>query len=587
MAKVKANNKYKASLEKKREVFVLSQVVFNGSKPDGILEKRRPLESKDNWTLEYRLDNYYPVQVSLFRRAINDYLQVLNKADIQILTNSKAMIKYLEDKKFFVNNRYYGVKDWLFNYISVERQKDPNSVLVPVVNWNFEKRFDNGYSNVKDEQNRDIPNGVPFFDISNKSPEVDILYLDYDDVIESTEDYLKVEVGEWVYAIDTDGKDLKKDFYIEADKVNYYITIPERKQNEDTIVYVRYPYYAHNLGQTPYISIGGASMKERIGDEYVEYNVSDYYGAISFACYMIATMSDKQVIEARNNFPIKYKFQAKCTAHGCENGYCGIGESRTKCSTCDGTGYQKDTNPFGDFVYEMSGSFLDDSSKQMAQPINYVVPPIDALKYISENFKEYHNYVANELCVTMEQNMTNQAAEAKRYDLMNKITLVTFIVDDILRVSETILSFVESLLEGKDSSLIIKKPQTWDVKNNEDILFQISQAKSSGSPAFVIKSLVRELLMSDLKENKDAKFIVDFIMKKDKLVTFGTSDLKDARIIYGADITQREQIIHDNGLDIVLELLAKDIPLDKIDAEFEAEVSTYLIPEKDLTPNVI
>ena len=582
MAKKGKNKEIEASLEKKREVFNLSQVVFNGTTPKDILEKRRPLESKDNWTLDYRLENYYPIQVSLFRRAMNDYLQVLNKADIQIITNSKAMETWLKDEQYFVNNRYLSVRDWLFNYISQERQKDPNAVLVPIVNFDFEKRFDNGFSNTKDE----TKNGIPFFDTSNKSPNVDILYINYYDVIESTENNLKVRAGKWVYEI-IDGKDQSADYYIEADKKYYYLTIPERKTNEQSFVYVKYPYYTHDLGQTPYVSIGGATMTDFDSDNNkFEYNVSDYYGAISFACYMVATMSDKQVIEARNNFPIKYRFQAKCTAHGCENGYCGIGESRTKCTVCDGTGYQKDTNPFGDFVYEMSGSFLDDSTRTIAQPINYVVPPIDALRYITENFKEYLTYVANELCITLEQNMTNQAAEAKRYDLMNKITLVTFIVDDVLRVSETILSFVESLLEGGKSTLIIRKPQTWEVKNHDDLLFEIAQAKTNGSPAFVIKQLVRELLLSDLKEHKDAKAIVDFIMKKDKLVTFGTSDLKDARIIYGADITQREQVIHDNGIDIILGLLAKDVKIENLDAEFEKEVATYITELPNLTPNV-
>ena len=334
----------------------MSQVVFNGTTPKDILEKRRPLESKDNWTLDYRLENYYPIQISLFRRAMNDYLQVLNKADIQIITNSKAMETWLKDEQYFVNNRYLSVQDWLFNYISQERQKDPNAVLVPIVNFDFEKRFDNGFSNTKDENK----NGIPFFDTSNKSPNVDILYINYYDVIESTENNLKVRAGKWVYEI-IDGKDQSADYYIEADKKYYYLTIPERKTNEQSVVYVKYPYYTHDLGQTPYVSIGGATMTDFDSDNNkFEYNVSDYYGAISFACYMVATMSDKQVIEARNNFPIKYRFQAKCTAHGCENGYCGIGESRTKCTVCDGTGYQKDTNPFGDFVYEMSGSFLDD-----------------------------------------------------------------------------------------------------------------------------------------------------------------------------------------------------------------------------------
>ena len=131
----------------------------------------------------------------------------------------------------------------------------------------------------------------------------------------------------------------------------------------------------------------------------------------------------------------------------------------------------------------------------------------------------------------------------------------------------------------------IKTPQTWDVKNREDILYEISQAKTNGSPNFVVKNLVKELLLSDLKDNPNAKFIVDFLMKKDKLITFGSSDLKDARIIYGADITQREQIIHDNGLQILLDLFSQDIKPEKIDELFEAEIAKY-VTNVDLTPTV-
>ena len=573
----------KASLKKKGEVFELNQVVFNGSKPADILEKRRPLESKENWTLPYRLDNFYPVHVSLFRRAMNDYLQVLNKADIQIITDSSDMKKWLDETKKFVNNRYYGIKSWLFNYISTERQVDPNGILIPTINFDFPKRFDNGHNNAKES----LKNGIPYFDKSNKTPIVDIIYLNYDKVHICTEDRIKVEVGQWVYKVEKDkdkDKDISKPFYIEADKTTFYLTIPQLKSTESDVKYYTYPYYSHDLGQTPYVSIGGTSMTEYDDDSIIEYNVSDYYGAIAYACYMIASMSDKQVVEARNNFPIKYRFQAKCTA-GCNNGFDNSTGTPIKCGVCDGTGWSKDTNPFNDYVFD-TGSFLDDSGKTLAQPVNYVVPPVESLKYISENFKEYNTFVANELCVTMEQNMTNQAADAKRYDLMNKVTLVTYIVDDVLRVSETILSFVERLLTAKDSTLIIKKPISWDIKNKSDLLYEISEAKKSGSPLFVIKELVRQLLMLELKDNKDAKFIVDFLMKKDKLITYGISDLKDARINYGDLITERETVIHDNGLQIILELLAKDVSIEKLESEFETEVNTYLSPVTNLTPKV-
>ena len=56
--KKEQKNHQNTSLLKKGEVFALSQVVFNGAKPKEILEKRRPLESAENWTLDYRLDNY-------------------------------------------------------------------------------------------------------------------------------------------------------------------------------------------------------------------------------------------------------------------------------------------------------------------------------------------------------------------------------------------------------------------------------------------------------------------------------------------------------------------------------------------------
>jgi hypothetical protein len=576
--KKEQKNNTTTSLLKKGEVFALSQVVFNGAKPKDILEKRRPLESAENWTLDYRLDNYYPVQVSLFRRAMNDYLEVLQKADIQILTDSKAMQDYLATQKKFVNGQYYGIREWLFSVKAKDRQEDPNELLVPIVNFDFPKRFDNGFTNSKE-----VVNGIPYFETSNKSPIVDVLTISFNNVIEATENYLKVNVGTWVYKIENE-KDISDNFYIEADKENYYLTIPELKDGK--LVWTKYPYYNHAFGQTPYVAIGGVSMTEiDANGERIEYNVSDYYGAISYACYMISTMSDKQVIEARNNFPIKYKFQPKCTAHGCENGYVGFDDDRHKCTSCEGTGYQKDTNPFGDYVYEMSGSFLDDSTKAMAQPINYVVPPIDALNYISQNFKEYYDIVANELCISNEQNMTNQNAESKRYDLKNKITLVTSIVDDVIRVSGTILGFVESLLEGGKNTLTIKVPMTWNVKSNEDLLFQISEAKKNGSPYHVVKGLVKELMILELKDNPRSKEIVNLIFKKDKLITFGVSDLKDARIIYGTEITQREQVIHDNGLQILLDLVVLDVKPENLDVEFEKEIATYITPTNE--PSII
>jgi len=56
--------------DKRQAVFELMQIMFNGKEPKEILKKRRPLESKNNHTLEYRLENFYPLHVSLFRRAM-------------------------------------------------------------------------------------------------------------------------------------------------------------------------------------------------------------------------------------------------------------------------------------------------------------------------------------------------------------------------------------------------------------------------------------------------------------------------------------------------------------------------------------
>lgn len=542
--------------DKRQAVFELMQVMINGKEPKEILKKRRPLESKNNHTLEYRLENFYPIHTSLFKRAIMSYIEVLNKSNITISTSSDITNSFFESYTKYVNHKQEYIKDWLFNQVAEYRQIDPNSLILVHPTIEFE-------------------NGVPKPKVkSTISVDIDISLFSFDKIKKISEDELEVEAG-----LVSVGESLLP-YYIVVDKEAFWIKYPI-KDNEYSLM----GHYTHGLGFIPFTMLGSSVFVETKDGNTTEYYVSDYYGAVNIACYLIGVHSDKQVMSSRFAHPIRYELKRKCTQTGCtldDDGKHYIYNEKNEksiCTACSGTGYSKDVDMFGSYILD-NGNKLDGTDVALQAPFGYVTPPIESLRFAQDEVDNYYNKLAQELCVNIVQNTTNQSAESKSYDIQQKVSLNTYIIESILRISESVYSYVEMLLENKNKPTVkISKPKTWDIKSQNDILQELSDAKLKNAPYSILFELTLELLRKELEDTNNAELIVKILSLKDDLLVYGLNDLANARAILGADITPRQLLINRKGMTILKDLVAQyDIKnYEQLDALFEQEIGK-LIP---------
>ena len=149
---------------------------------------------------------------------------------------------------------------------------------------------------------------------------------------------------------------------------------------------------------------------------------------------------------------------------------------------------------FGSYVLSQPNR-LDGTDVSLQAPFGYVTPPIESLRFAQEEVDNYYNKLAQELCVNIVQNVTNQSAESKSYYIQQKVSLNTYIIESIIRLTIDIFSYIEMLLQNRNTHTItVDKPKTWDIKSQNDILQELSDAKAENAPYNVILELTLELL---------------------------------------------------------------------------------------------
>ena len=112
------------------------------------------------------------------------------------------------------------------------------------------------------------------------------------------------------------------------------------------------------------------------------------------------------------------------------------------------------------------------------------------------------------MCV-LNQNMTNQSAQAKSYDVSHKVDLVTRIVMYLYVQYENVLNIID-MYRGGAGMINIGFPDNFDVRNQTDLLTQINQAKAVGAP---YACRTNRCLIKNFGDNKINIFIIEYLSK--------------------------------------------------------------------------
>lgn len=512
------------------EVYATMSVHTQNAIPTELFQQRRPLESENEKALKYREDNYRNTSKSAFDLAIDQYLEVANSVDA-VVKVGEVTSEYLEDFQLFDGFKMVDLRQWLFNFVGRYRQTDPNSFVVVLPRHPFMQLIPSFDAEIPD-----------FNNVKNQRIGVYVWLIASSDIDYISDYHFKFKAGEW--KIDNDGT--TRPYYFSVTNNAVTIHIPFKGNNK--IDYRDIPYYdLQGMKHYPAFVIGGKSIVERADNGVLfQYYVSDFYGGAQVSDLLIGQLSDLQIVESRFVYPEKWVMQKDCPAH-CMPTAQGIYHLDGKrCSTCKGEGYIVDTTPLGTHV--MTEADRTDSG-DIKPPVGFISPDVSILKHGADRVDFYNDWKSRELGL-MSQNMTNQSGESKRYDMMQKVSMITAIVTDLYRLYENVLGAISTYLNDTES-VEITLPKDMDVKNADDISIELSEAKKSDLPYPAIVELTRKFMLAKFGNNEVNKRIIDFLSLEDKLFVYGIEDLKSAVAVFGSDITNRDKTVHLMGWQIL------------------------------------
>ena len=519
--------------EKWCEVFKRMRVHNQGITPLHIFEERRPLESEDENALTYRANNSRPITKDEFDKAISHYQELAQNVDVVIDYKTSTNKDYIES--LLINNglKKQSLKEWFFKKVGSYKQTDPNAVVV-ILPKHTSEVFVPSYKN-------EIPN---FNNIVTNKIEVDIRLISHSSIKYIDAETLVFKGGSYEYKYG-----YNSDYFYIVTKERTTILKPKEEGNK--LVYVEELFYNNNLDFVPFTVIGTKLITEVEDDsaEIIEYYTSDFIGACAWGDLALGQNSDLQISEVRFIFPRHWKIKVKCDNqdNGCHLDQLSgkyVVEKDTICQRCKGTGYVMDSSPLGTTFIDSKD--LEDG--KFAVPEGFVTPPSDILKHSAERVAYYFSNMRKSLGLT-DQNMTAQSGESKSYDYIHTIAMNTIIVTDLYNTYEYILNVIDQYRNNK-SGINILFPDDFDVRSADDILFEITEAKTKNLPNSIISELTKKYILKKFGKTKETEKIVNFLSIYDKLFIYGISDVAQNQI---SNITDNDRFLHNLGYQILLE----------------------------------
>jgi hypothetical protein len=558
------NNSKKVSVldlakQKWSEVYQSMAVHTQNMLPTKTFEARRPFESQNDNALGYRLANYRNVNKSDFDLAIDQMIEACNSMDAETVIGAE-LSKYLETYRLFDGYKVVNLYQWTFNFICRYKQTDPNAFVVVLPKHPINLLIPSYEYEIPD-----------FGSVMNKKIETITWLVPHNDIINVSDDEFQFKAGAWI----VNDKGSLSTYSFRLTKEAVYLIYPKEVNSE--IIYEEILYY--NLepskldSYTAYVLGGNSVTVSDINGEIFQYYLSDLFGAGEVADILNGQLSDLQICESRFLYPRHWIIKKDCDNIGCDKDIDGIFKvDGIMCGRCQGHGTYHDTTPLGSHI--LTDADRTDSGDIKA-PEGFITPDTAILQHGADRVTFYDDLKMRKLGL-LAQNMTNQSGESKRYDLMQKTSLISRVVTDNFRLYDNIL-YAHAKYIGDNVTPYTILPKDMDVKNSDDIKDELSSAKDSDLPYPAIVELTKRYMLAKFGKSNVNKKKVEFLALYDKLFVYGIEDLKSAVALFGNDITNRDKMVHLIGWQLLDEIdNLVELSNEKISVEFEKLLTPFI-----------
>lgn len=514
------------------EIVQVMDTHINGVCPLHIYINRRPLESQNTYAIEYRVNNFQPLTKDPFDKFINGVIDVCKSANIQVnipesILNAGYTIKSIP------------ILDFCNSDLVRIRENDPNAVIVVMPKIDM---VGDGYVSIVG---------------------VDIVLVESKDIIKISDTYI-----EFNYEKVDDNKVI-----VIIDKGQYTLKVIDKSNKEKVFPIVNLSAYK------PYINISDNVVYEGSYKLRLPYT----FGAVAWGDKYYGQESDFSIQATRYTYLKEIRAKERCDEVGVffkDGKHCY--SNGDMCQRCGGSGFVKDDSPLGTIYVDYSK--LNGEERAFPQVIQWAEPPQTALTSSKDITNEYFEKMTEALGL-LKQNYTNQSGVSKSFDWKEKLSTISKIFHDNIRVAKEIYRNIEYLIIDEDEQTstvsLIGELGTSDLNT---LLERLTEAKKNMSPATVITGLIDQIYRKILP-SEYSDLIIKVAKKYNKLYIYGVDEMTMAKAQLGNSITEKDIIINNTLIDVILEYLKENglKSEDEITKYLDSYYSRFTVPTQTAT----
>lgn len=484
------------------EIVQIMDTHINGVCPLHIYINRRPLESQNPYAIEYRVNNFQPLTKDPFDKFINGVIDVCRNANIQVnisesILNLNSTINQLP------------ILDFCNSDLVRIRENDPNAVIVvmPLI-----EKVETDYVSIVG---------------------VDIVVVMTKDIIKKGDNYI-----EFYYDTVDENK-----LIVEINNGQYILKVKDKKGKESTFPIVSL------LPKKPYIDISDNIVYEGKYKLRIPYS----FGASAWGDKFYGQESDFSIQATRYTYLKEIRAKERCDEVGVifQNGkHCYT--NGDLCQRCGGSGFVKDDSPLGTIYVDYSK--LNNEERAFPQVIQWAEPPQTALTSSKDITNEYFDRMTEALGL-LKQNYTNQSGVSKEFDWKEKLSTISKIFHDNIRVAKEIYQHIEYLIIDEEvQTSTITLVGELGYSDLDSLLEKLTEAKKNMSPASIIIGLIDQIYRKTLP-SEYADFIIKVAKKYNKLYIYGLDEVTMAKAQLGNSVTEKDIVVNNTLVDVILDYL--------------------------------
>lgn len=535
---------YRRTVEYRDMIKVHSDI---DNKPRDLMRRRAPNE--DDRQYLYRVRNFENVTMPSFMKALGKLNRIFNPSNFSVQWNKEQV----EEKRYFEEDIpiFTSLLSYFEEIVLVQKILDPNSLLVVRPYYIPTKES-------YDDQ------GKPILILDDQALITSIAcVIECDDVIDYKEGvYALIEIEE-KSDVKVGDKTKKEGLIFEFyDKDNIW-RIYQYGVKSDWKFTPPEIYYPHGLGYIPAWKLKGIPQQKDLDVLYQSY----FIYAIPNLNIALYSHSNLDMSLITHMHPQKVEWVDRCHEPGCNNGLIDLWNEekgvniQSPCKTCNGTGRLSKTGPM------MTKQFIIPDAQQGDTDINSV--PFPGVAFVGPNpnipefvYKKYLQDVADSfMFLNMDLSNTevkgSETALGKQIDREELFAMILRISNELFRLfSLTQKAMGEMRFGVSFINPIVSAPTSFSIRSEQDLLAELSEAKTSGVPDVALREILREYFSKRFSNQAHIEKITNLAFGIDRLIT--KDQLETNTMLASGTASKLEVVLHDSIFTFIENIIITD-----------------------------